>query len=179
MIQNIFLIVLVIILFFLISNEKKIDQLINKKYIKYLFILFIVYFIYQNYNFGIFVFILIVFILFNTDLKKKLEQNKYLNLEKYTNLYTNLAKEYFSNMNDNNYNNSNCSNNSSYEVKPYKEEIVRDENNELQNKLQNEFQSLLSTDNKKSKKTIEPFKEEVEKLKEMYDNIKSEINKLG
>ena len=103
MIQNIFLIVLVIILFFLISNDKKIDNLINKKYMKYLLLLLIIYFIYQNYNFGIFIAILIIFIFLNTDLKtnlkKRLQNNKYLNLE-----------EYFSD----------------YEVKPYKEDDMKE-----------------------------------------------------
>jgi Ca2+/Na+ antiporter len=177
MIQNIFSITLVIILFFLISNEKKIDQIIHKKYMKYLLLLLIIYFIYQNYNFGIFVLIIIVFILFNTDIKKKLEKNKYLNLEQ----YKDLAKEYFSNMNDNN----------SYEVKPYK-----DDNNNKNNISSasssnsapasssiivnnNSTNNISNNQNNSNKKVIEPFKDEVQQLKEMYDNIKLEISKLG
>ena len=35
------------------------------------------------------------------------------------------------------------------------------------------------TNENKSKNKIEPFREEVTKLKELYDNIKSEIKKLG
>jgi len=160
MIQNIFLIVLVIILFFLISNEKKIDQIINKKYIKYLLLLLIIYFIYQNYNFGIFIAILIIFIFFNTDIKKKFENNKYLDLEQ----YSDIAKEYFSNFENDNSNSSKDIPKSSYEVKPYKEY----ENKKSDNIIDSS-----------SKKEIEPFKNEVLKLKEMYDMIKMEIKKIG
>jgi len=177
MIQNIFSITLVIILFFLISNEKKIDQIIHKKYMKYLLLLLIIYFIYQNYNFGIFVLIIIVFILFNTDIKKKIEKNKYLNLEQ----YKDLAKEYFSNMNDNNF----------YDIKPYKEDDNRNKNNISSASssnpssgsssiiVNNSTNNISNNQNNSNKKVIEPFKEEVEKLKEMYDNIKLEISKLG
>lgn len=162
MIQNIFLIVLVIILFFLISNEKKIDEFINKKYMKYLLLLLIIYFIYQNYNFGIFIGILVIFIFLNTDLKdnlkKKFENNKYLNLN--LDIYSDIAKEYFSNFDSNNINIPK----SSYEVKPFKQ-------------YENENPENISYSS--SKKDIEPFKNEVLKLKEMYDMIKMEIKKIG
>ena len=158
MIQNIFLIVLVIILFFFISNDKKMDQIINKKYMKYLLLLLIIYFIYQNYNFGIFIAILIIFIFINTDLrndfKKRFANNKYLNLDE----YSELAKEYFSNMNS-----SKEIPKSSYEVKPFIPEEIK----------------ISSKINSEDKKDIEPFRNEVAKLKEMYDNIKMEIKNIG
>jgi len=159
MIQNIFLIVLVIILFFLISNDKKMDQFINKKYMKYLLLLLIIYFIYQNYNFGIFIAILVIFIFINTDLQKDLKKrfanNKYLNLEE----YSELAKEYFSNMDS-----SKEISKSSYEVKPYIPELI-------------DTSSQISSEDKK--KDIEPFRNEVARLKEMYENIKMEIKNIG
>jgi len=159
MIQNIFLIVLVIILFFLISNDKKMDQIINKKYMKYLLLLLIIYFIYQNYNFGIFIAILVIFIFLNTDLqkdfKKRFANNKYLYLDE----YSELAKEYFSNMDS-----SKEIPKSSYEVKPY---------------IPAAIETTSEVYNEDNTKDIEPFRNEVAKLKEMYENIKMEIKNIG
>ena len=121
---NILLISLLIIIFFFISTDIKINAIVDKKNIKYLIVLLIIYFIYQNYNIIYLIILILIFIFFNT------ENNKYLDLiSKYT-------KEKFENLND-----------------------TFDESN-------------------KSKKTIEPFKEEVIKLKDLYENIKMKINEL-
>ena len=132
MLQNIILIILIIILLFFISNEKKINDLISKKYIKYLFILLIIYFIYQKYNFTIFVVLLLILIFLNVDVKDKIANNKFI--PDY-NGFKNLILESFSN-----------------------------ETSEKSN----------STNNQQ----IEPFKEKITKIKDLYENIKLEIKKL-
>lgn len=153
MIQNIILIILIILLFFFISNEKKLNDLFTKKYIKYLFILLIIYFIYQQYNLSILVIALLIVIGMNVDLK-----NKFSNYENYKNIiveyYNNFSKEHFSDRDD-------------YNVKPYK---ATEESKE--SKESNE----ISETNKSE--SIEPFKTEVIKLKDLYENIKLEIKKL-
>jgi hypothetical protein len=121
MIQNIILIILIIILIFFVSNNKKINELISKKYIKYLFILLIIYFIYKNYNLTILCIFLLIILFLNMDFQEKIINNKYLK-----NLGVDYLKESFLNNNE----------------------------------------------------KIEPFKTEVLKLKDLYENIKLQINKL-
>ena len=77
MMQNIILITLMILLIFFLSNETKINDIINKKYIKYLFILVIIYFVKQNYNFTLLIVALLVIIFLNVDIKGKIENNQY------------------------------------------------------------------------------------------------------
>lgn len=165
MIQNIILIILIILLLFFMSNEKKINDLISKKYIKYLFILLIIYFIYQNYNFTLLVIFLLIIIFLNINIKEKFNNNKYL--KNYEN-FKNLILEYF-NDEGNKKSKEKFSNNidkpidTSYDFTPCVDE---DKN-----------KNIDSTEEKNENK-IEPFKTEVLKLKELYDNIKLEITKL-
>jgi hypothetical protein len=162
MIQNIILIVLIIILSFFMSNEKKINELISKKYIKYLFILLIIYFIYQNYNLSIFVLFLLVILFLNINIKEKFVNNKYL--KQYEN-FKNLIVDYFNEKFTKEKFSNNNKNNNSYDFLPF----VTDDNKNNSNNNKEE--------NKEQNK-IEPFKTEVLKLKDLYENIKLEINKL-
>jgi hypothetical protein len=161
------------------SNEKKLNDFISKKYIKYLFLLVIIYFIYQKYNLLFLVSILFLIVLFNIDFKDKLKDNdvldKYLIYKKYIidflkefketligdekNIKKN--KESFSNMD-----------NESYNVKPWREKeggIMSDSGIYNSNEI--------STDKKESETS--PFNKEVNEIKELYENIKMEINRLG
>ena len=162
MFQNIILITLIIILFFFLSNETKINDLISKKYIKYLFILIIIYFVYQNYNISLLVIILLVIIFFNVDIKNKFQNNKYLNnFESFKNLFV----EYYNNFNeDKPIKKERFTNNQNedYDIKHYKENKITEENKEIE-----------------GKNKIEPFKTEVMNLKDIYENIKLEIKKLS
>lgn len=137
---NILLIVFIILLFFFMSNEKKVDEIISKKNIKFILLLLIIYFIYQNYNIGFLVILILIFIFFNTDLKEKILNNKYIR-----DTYESFSNE--------------------YDIKPY---ISQEDN-----------VSSEDEDKEKNINKIEPFKNEVLKLKDLYDNIKLEIEKLG
>ena len=151
---NILFIVFIILLFFFISNEKKIDEVISKKYVKYVLLLCIIYFIYQNYNFGILVLAILIFVLLNTNLKNKVINNKYLET---FGQYKNFIYETFS---------SDILD--TYDIKPYKAVVIKD----------NEEETVKINDNTNINQT-EPFKNEVLKLKDLYDNVKMEIEKLG
>jgi peptidoglycan hydrolase CwlO-like protein len=163
MIHNIILIILIILLFFFISNEIKINDLISKKYIKYLILLIIVYFIYQKYNFVLLAITILVIICMNIDIKDKILNNKYLtNYETFKNLIIDYHKEMFSNK-------------ESFDFEPYTKEKNNSEHSEhSQNSEINEIQN----ENETNKKNIEPFKTEITKLKDLYENIKLEIKKI-
>jgi hypothetical protein len=150
---NILFIVFIILLFFFISNEKKIDEVISKKYVKYVLLLCIVYFIYQNYNFGILVLAILIFVLLNTNLKNKVMNNKYLET---FGQYKNFIYETFS---------SDILD--TYDVKPYKPLNIKETEEEI-----------VNVSNNSNINQTEPFKNEVLKLKDLYDNVKMEIEKL-
>jgi hypothetical protein len=139
------------------SNEKKLNDIISKKYIKYLFILLIIYFIYQNYNFTLLVIILLIIILFNVDIKEKFVNNYFMKYENFKNLLT----EYFKDSNEK-------FSNKSYDITPFTDNI---DTNIIRNIDENENEN-------KNKNKIEPFKTEVLKLKDLYENIKMELTKL-
>lgn len=128
MMQNIFLLSIIIILFFFISNERKINEILNKKHVKYLFLLVIIYFIYQKYNLVLLIVAILVVLYFNIDFEERFLNNKYL---------LNI-KEKFDNINKN------------------------ENDNDTQDKKQN----------------IEPFKQDVSKIRDLFENIKMEVKKL-
>lgn len=152
MIQNIILISLIIIIFFFISNGEKINTLISKKYIKYLLVLLIIYFIYQKYNIVLLVILILIFVFLN------IENNKYiLKFESFKNLMV----DYFNNYKETFSNDDKKDDDKKIDFEPYKIE-----------------ETIEKTDIKKEKSNIEPFKEEVTKLKDLYENIKLEIKRL-
>lgn len=152
MIQNIILIILIIILFFFISNEDKINDIFTKKYIKYLFMLIIIYFVYQNYNFTVLAIALLILVFLNVDVKDKIINNKYLvNYES----FKNIVIDYYNNFKKESFSNKD------YDFTPQ----TPDNNTEY--------------DIEEKKIEIEPFKDEVVKLKDLYENIKMEITKLA
>jgi Ca2+/Na+ antiporter len=159
MIQNIILIILIIILFFFISNEDKINDIFTRKYVKFLFMLIIIYFVYQNYNFTVLAIALLILVFLNVDIKDKIINNKYLvNYESFKDIiidyYNNFKRETFSN------NKEETAQLNNYDFIP---QSISDN----------------SDDNENEKKIeVEPFKDEVVKLKDLYENIKMEITKL-
>jgi hypothetical protein len=141
MLQNIILIVLIIMLIFFISNEKKINDLITKKYTKYLFLLLIIYFIYQGYNFVLLVIALLIVIFFNIDIKEKFENNNLLSE------IANKAMNYY--------------------------------NNYIKSDKKEGFLNQESENNENKKMNTEPFKNDIKKIKDLYENIKEEIKKIN
>jgi Ca2+/Na+ antiporter len=162
MIQNIILIILIIILFFFISNEDKINDIFTRKYVKFLFMIIIIYFVYQNYNFTVLAIALLILVFLNVDIKDKISNNKYLgNYESFKNLvidyYNNFKREAFSN------NKEETAQLNNYDFTPQIPQSISDNRDDNENEKKIE---------------VEPFKDEVVKLKDLYENIKMEITKL-
>jgi len=153
MFQNIILIILLILLFFFISNEKKINEITNKNSIKYLFLLVIIYFIYQNYNLVLLIAAILIVIFFNMDFKEKFLNNKYLSFIKENFIEYDLKKNKNSSL--------------------FNQLFSTEKNKEL-------FSGENLDDNESEKKTnkIEPFKDNIANIKDLFDNIKMEIKKL-
>jgi hypothetical protein len=170
MMKNIILITLIIMLIFFLSNEEKINDLISKKYIKYLFILLIVYFIYQNYNFTIIALVIIILIFLNVNIKEKFENNSYLTNFNIDN-FKKIALDYYKLFNSEVKKNKKISkelfqnNNDSFDFNPFVEEKINI--------------NVGDKDSEESKPNLEPFKDSISEIKELYNNIKDEINKLN
>lgn len=78
-IKNIFLLFVIIVLFLLLSNNKKYNELLNKNKFNYLILLIIVYFVYIEVPLIIIVILLLIFLFLNKHLYNKyLKQNQYL-----------------------------------------------------------------------------------------------------
>ena len=179
MYQKIIVVLLIIFLIFFISNDDKMNKYSNNKHFQYLFLIFMIFCLYNNVNVLFLIIIFLIFIYYNSNLKHKLKNNKILS-NFYNGSLVETFIENFSNEND------------EYDVKPYVEENniqsnnlqkneIKDDilnndkyvNNSVNNVVKESFDTL--NDNKE---TIEPFKLSVQEIKELYDSIKLEINKL-
>ena len=176
MYQKIIVVLLIILLIFFISNDDKMNKYSQNKNFQYLFLIFMIFCLYNNINLLFLIIIFLIFIYFNTNLKHKLKNNKII-----SNFYNgSLFETFVENFDDGSDNKTN----NNYEIEPYiqennnndeKEEVLK---NEKENKsINNNSDSSNSTLNDK-KEIIEPFKLSVKEIKELYDNIKLEINKL-
>jgi hypothetical protein len=146
MLQNIIYIIIIIFILFFISNDKKINDILSKKYIHFLFILLILYFIHLNYNFSIFFIFFIFIVLFFID----------------TTIYSNIPNIYTINIDE------------------IKERLLL-KYKHLKKYLKKIFLENNNNENftnKKNKNNFEPFKNEITKLKDLYENIKLEIKNL-
>ena len=157
-------------LIFFLSNEEKINDLISKKYIKYLFILLIVYFIYQNYNFTIIALVIIILIFLNVNIKEKFQNNSYLTNFNIDN-FKKIALDYYKLFNSEFKKNKKVSkelfqnNNDSFDFNPFIEEKININQGDK--------------DSEEGKANLEPFRNTISEIKELYNNIKDEINKLN
>jgi hypothetical protein len=189
MIQNIILIILLILLLFFLSNEKNINDIISKNYVKFIFIIAIIYFVYQNYNIVLLVVAILIFIFVNVDLKEKFLNNKYLNNIDY---FKNLINEFVNNnsLSKKNIEKFSDQTNKNYDFKPFNkvEEKKKDNSDKINNSIPIDISDIVKESTKlfdelnndiSNNKNIEPFKEQVTNLKELYENIKMEIKKLS
>ena len=200
MIKNIFFISIIILLFFFISSEEKINDITTKKYMKFLFLLVIIYFVYQNYNFEILLILFIIFIFFNLDLSKiknkfSKNQNQEQNIDE--NLENNkpFFKKFFNSELFKNYKSFKSTiydyfkNREHFNFEPYQEKKdVKEQKNNSSNGPSGKLESLISSPSlspilslgtpEKIENTA-PFKEDIKKIRDMYENIKMEINKIG
>jgi len=173
MIQNIFLILITLLLIFFVSNDENINKIISKKYMKYLFLFLIIYFIYQKYNFYLLFITIAIFIFINSTIKDKMDNinlyESYYDFKKtiYEFIESKTLKETFKNNKNSNkiYRENNFND---FDIKPYSDEKKNEENN-----------IQLKHDKQESQKTYsEPFKNNVLAIKDLYENIKNEIKKL-
>lgn len=156
MLNKIAIVLLIIFLIFFLSNDKKMNKYTEKKNFKYLFIIFIFFCIYNDINILFVILVTLGFLYYNSNLYEKLKNNKILGLtiEKFANEYDFVPYSKENNDDDNNHD--------SIENHNKKEETKIDEN--------------INNDNKKE--VVEPFKLSVQEIKEMYDNIKLQLDKM-
>ena len=171
MYQKIIVVLLIIFLIFFISNDDKMNKYSQNKNFQYLFLIFMIFCLYNNVNVLFLIIIFLIFIYFNTNLKHKLKNNKII-----SNFYSgSLFETFIENFDDGLDNN--------YEVKPYIEENIFKEKEESLNNNEKEDKTIKKESNESSilndnKEIIEPFKLSVKEIKDLYDSIKLEINKL-
>ena len=173
MFEYILFVIFIIIFFFFLSDEPKINEFISKKYMNYFLLLCILYLIYQQYHIGVLLSIFLLFIYMNVDLKEKITKNEYL--LSYTKIKK-IIQEVFENINTNTYANTHANTHAntyantkeSFTNNTVHTDVTNTENTKELNTLKKE----------KIEDNIEPFKTEVLKLKDLYENIKMEIKKL-
>lgn len=169
MLKNIVIILLIIILLFFISNDKKVNNFISKKYFQYLFILLIVFFIYKDMNLFVILVLVIIFVATNLNLNLK---DKMTNMAKYLdiNIQENFIdkkvddKKVDDRKVDGNIDINKVDEKNDFDITPY----VVDKN------LENH-----TTPQKDDSDDVTPFKLKVEEIKELYQNIKAQINNLS
>ena len=180
MYQKIIVVLLIIFLIFFISNDDKMNKYSQNKNFQYLFLIFMIFCLYNNVNVLFLIIIFLIFIYFNTNLKYKIKNNKII-----SNFYTGSLFETFIENFDDGVNNN-------YEIKPYVEENIFKEKEEslnndeiedksINNKKEDNEESNESSNNSTlndNKEIIAPFKLSVKEIKDLYDSIKLEINKL-
>ncbi len=77
-VKNVFIFLIFILILFFISNDKKFNKLFQKNIMKILFLISLIYMAYLKINIGIIICIFFIYLLFNTDVGKKLQKNKYI-----------------------------------------------------------------------------------------------------
>ena len=174
MLKNIVIILLIIILLFFISNDEKVNNFISKKYFQYLFILLIVFFIYKDMNLFVILVLVIIFVATNLNLNLK---DKMTNMAKYLDI--NIQENFIDKKNDEkkvddrkvddrkvdgNIDINKVDEKNDFDITPY----VVDKN------LENH-----TTPQKDDSDDVTPFKLKVEEIKELYQNIKAQINNLS
>ncbi len=76
--KNVIIFILFILILFFISNDKNFNKIFQKNIIKLLFLFTLIYMVYLKVNMFIIFGIFFIFILFNTNVGKKLQKNKYI-----------------------------------------------------------------------------------------------------
>ncbi len=88
--KNVIIFILFIFVLFFISNDKNFNKIFHKNIIKILFLITLVYMVYLKVNLCIIIGIFFIFLLFNTNVGKKLQKNKYIKrIIKYFSPYVN------------------------------------------------------------------------------------------
>ncbi len=191
--SNIFIIFVIILFIFFTSMDEDLNKYIERKSYTFLFLIIIVAFIYQKIHLGWLLVIMGIFMYLNMDLTTKYgpQMKKWLNRikAKMNQLNGNKSnkklrvsdkQEHFSSNGYDDSENIDNAEDNNYDVKPY-----------VINELQKEIQNLpIKTSNNSSinnfsqnpvqeeKQLQEPFKLNVQEIKEMYENIKNQLSEL-
>ncbi len=191
--SNIFIIFVIILFIFFTSMDEDLNKYIERKSYTFLFLIIIVAFIYQKIHLGWLLVIMGIFMYLNMDLTTKYgpQMKKWLNRikAKMNQLNGNKSnkklrvsdkQEHFSSNGYDDSENTDNADDNNYDVKPY-----------VINELQKEIQNLpIKTSNNSSinnfsqnpvqeeKQLQEPFKLNVQEIKEMYENIKNQLSEL-
>jgi hypothetical protein len=171
MLKNIVIILLIIILLFFISNDEKVNNFISKKYFQYLFILLIVFFIYKDMNLFVILVLVIIFVATNLNLNLK---DKMTNMAKYLdiNIQENFidrkdcVKKVYEKKIEDNTDMNKVDEKTDFNITPY----IADQNPETNSTLKKDDDSDSD---------VRPFRLKVEEIKELYQNIKEQINNLS
>lgn len=175
MLKNIVIILLIIILLFFISNDEKVNNFISKKYFQYLFILLIVFFIYKDMN--LFVILVLVIILVATNLNLNLK-DKMTNIAKYLDIN---IQENFIDKNGHE-KKVDLMANTMPNIMP---NTQIEDSNKIDEKNDFDITPYVPPANDTVPKKdddsddVTPFKLKVEEIKELYQNIKEQINNLS
>ncbi len=76
--KNVIIFILFIFLLFFLSNDKNLNKIFQKNIVKILFVITLVYMAYLKINICIILAVLSLFLLFNTNIGKKLQKNRYI-----------------------------------------------------------------------------------------------------
>ena len=161
--KNIILIILVFMLLFILSDDPKFNEFIEKRKINIFILLILIYFVYADFPLILIVIGLVIFIGLNPSFYKKyILENKIL--KKYN------IQEYFENHEDQNktiYENS-------YDIKPYSNDKLLSMES-LENKIEenNEIDTSKKEiiENNEIKEEKMPFKKNVQDLREQFESI--------
>lgn len=161
--KNIILIILVFMLLFILSDDPKFNEFIEKRKINIFILLILIYFVYADFPLILIVIGLVIFIGLNPSFYKKyILENKIL--KKYN------IQEYFENHEDQNktiYENS-------YDIKPYSNDKLLSMES-LENKIEENKEIDTSKkkiiENNEIKEEKMPFKKNVQDLREQFESI--------
>ncbi len=196
--SNIFIIFVIILFIFFTSMDEDLNKYIERKSYTFLFLIIIVAFIYQKIHLGWLLVIMGIFMYLNMDLTTKYgpQMKKWLNRikAKMNQLNGNKSnkklrvsdkQEHFSSNGYDDSENIDNAEDNNYDVKPY---VINELQKEIQNlpiKTSNNISINNSSINNFSQNPVqeekplqEPFKLNVQEIKEMYENIKNQLSEL-
>ena len=154
---------------FFLSNDTKLSLYTTKNNFKYLFIIFLFFCIYNDVNIMFLIIVTLVFLYFNSNLYHKLKKNKLLGetIEKFVGDYDVVPYVKEEDNDNNNMDNKNIISENFKDIKELnKNNDIKDEN-------------ITGEIDKNKNESIEPFKLSVQEIKEMYDNIKLQLDKMN
>ena len=162
--KNIIALLILLFLFFITSNIESLNNFVLKKNIRLLILCLLIYFIYSKIDLTFLILIIIIFIVFNTNIYNiLLNKNTYIQ-------YFNDKFDISNIFNNNNKEKENFSNKKKDDV--FSKEI--DDNNiNIDNNINENYKNNKNNEEDKDKNIIIPFKENIDILKNKFKEIES------